>query len=382
MEADTIHIMFKVIILLVIVVVFSGGLFFVEKYVFSRITDAPQQVFEQQDINPPQNLENSPAITTYVSDRRIIWAMDFLPDGRMVFTEREGAVNVIEPNGQVTEILNVDVLATGESGLHGIAVDPDFEENGFVYVYYTYMGNGSNTQNRVSRFVFENETLNDEQIIVDDIPGASTHDGGRLKFGQDSFLYITTGDAQEPSSSQDRDSLAGKILRVTGDGEPAEGNPFGTRIYSFGHRNPQGLTWDLEGRLWSTEHGPSTLDELNLIESGANYGWPEITGSATATDMRSPIIQSEDGTWAPAGTAFYADSIFFAGLRGSALYEYNITSKELTTHLKDSLGRIRDVVVGPDGFLYVATSNRDGRGVPAGVDDRILRINPFKLGEI
>jgi glucose/arabinose dehydrogenase len=186
----------------------------------------------------------------------------------------------------------------------------------------------------------------------------------------------------EPSLSQDKTSLAGKILRVTRDGEPAPGNPFGTRIYSYGHRNPQGIVWDDLGRLWATEHGPSARDELNLIEAGANYGWPETTGTDTRVGIRSPIIQSGQSTWAPAGAEYLDNSIFFAGLRGSALYEYDISANELTVHLEDNFGRIRDVVLGPDGFLYVATSNRDGRGIPTAEDDRILKINPLKLGEI
>ncbi len=374
--------MVKLTLFAFIILALSGGFFFAEKFFFSRVTDVPAQLFTEENPDTLQTLENAPAITTYVSNQRIIWAMTFLPDGRMVFTQREGAVNIVEANGEVKEILSVTVHAAGESGLHGIAVDPNFTENNYIYLYYTYRGSGEDTLNRVSRYVFENEVLGNEQILVDGIPGASTHDGGRIKFGPDSFLYIATGDAQAPSSAQDKNSLAGKILRVTRDGEPAEGNPFGTQVYSYGHRNPQGLTWDDEGKLWATEHGPSTRDELNLIESGMNYGWPDITGDATSSDTRSPITQSGNSTWAPAGAAFFGDSIFFAGLRGSALYEYNRTDNQLTTHLQDSLGRIRDVVVGPDGFMYVATSNRDGRGVPTSVDDRIFRINPRKLGEI
>jgi len=369
--------------LTVIVVVFGGTLFLYNKFSLQRITDIPQQDFTSvPNIETELNFEDAPALTTYVQNRSVIWAMDFLPDNRMIFTERNGSVSIVEADGRVEEILQVNVHATGESGLHGVAVDPDFDQNSFVYLYYTYRAAGEDTQNRVSRYTFENGVLSDENILVDNIPGASTHDGGRIKFGPDSFLYITTGDAQAPSLSQDRNSLAGKILRTTRDGEPAPGNPFDTLIYSYGHRNPQGITWDEEGRLWSTEHGPRAQDELNLIEVGANYGWPEITGTDSRADMRTPIIQSGQSTWAPAGAAYYNGSIFFVGLRGSALYEYNIITKELTTHLKDNFGRIRDVVRNTDGFLYIATSNRDGRGVPTDEDDRILRINPMKLGEI
>lgn len=361
--------------------VLLASLLLVNKYFFQRVTDVPVQIFDQDSI-VEQNQINAPSLVTYVSGRKIIWAMDFLPDTRMIFTEREGSVNIVELDGTVKEILKVNAHTVGESGLHGVAVDPEFDENNFVYLYYTYTSNGDNTLNRVSRYVFENEILHDEEILIDDIPGASTHDGGRIKFGPDGFLYVTTGDAQEPSRSQDKDSLAGKILKITRDGESAPGNPFGTRIYSYGHRNPQGITWDNQGNLWATEHGPSARDELNLVEPGINYGWPEITGTDTQTGMRSPVIQSGQSTWAPAGTTYHNGSIFFVGLRGSALHEYNITTGAFTTHLEDDFGRIRDVVIGPDGFLYIATSNRDGRGIPTAEDDRILKINPLKLGEL
>lgn len=350
---------------------------FFKTYTSQRITDIPAAGEPTE-----ASLEEAPALSTFVTGRQVIWSMDFLPDGRMIFTERSGRVNLVEQNGSVSQIASVSVHASGESGLHGVAVDPDFGQNRFVYLYYTYRGGGNNTLNRVSRFVFENSQLTGERVIVDGIPGASTHDGGRLKFGADGYLYISTGDAQEPSRSQDRDSLAGKILRVTRDGSPAPGNPFGTRIYSYGHRNPQGLAWDVADRLWATEHGPSANDELNLIEPGANYGWPEFRGDATARGMRAAVLHSGTNTWAPAGAQFLGGSIFFGGLRGSALYEYTIDTQVLTEHLKGRLGRIRDVVLGPDGFLYIATSNRDGRGIPESDDDRILKINPSKLSEI
>lgn len=370
----------KTILFLALTGVVGLGLYIANKYYFQRVTDIPA-VFTD-GLADEVNIDEAPALTTYVSGRKVIWAMDILPDGRMVFTEREGTVSVVEPNGSVTEILHINVHAEGESGLHGIAVDPDFSQNNFIYLYYTYTANNGDAFNRVSRFVYRGGLLDGEKIIIDEIPGASTHDGGRLKFGPDSFLYITTGDAQKPSRSQDKISLSGKILRVTRDGDPAPRNPFGTRIYSYGHRNSQGLTWDEQNRLWATEHGSSAHDELNSIESGINYGWPEITGEETRTNMQSPIMQSGKDTWAPAGAAYYSGSIFFGGLRGSALYEYNIATSKLTEHLKNRLGRIRDVIVGSDGFLYVSTSNRDGRGVPSTDDDRIIRINPGKLGEI
>lgn len=331
-----------------------------------------------------------PAISIIAQDLEVPWGLAFLPDGKLLVTERPGRVLRIDGNGKKLEIASINVRAISESGLHGVAVDPNFNSNNYIYLYYTYSDDGDNTLNRVVRYRLENNSLWEDKIIVDRIPGAPNHDGGRIKFGPDGFLYITTGDAQEPSLSQDRNSLAGKILRVTRDGEPATGNPFSTRIYSYGHRNPQGITWDDSGRLWETEHGrsPGGLDELNLIEPGKNYGWPTIQGDEVRSGMITPIVNSgSNNTWAPAGAAFFngstklttGGSIFFAGLRGSALYEYKIGEGKLAEYLKNQYGRLRDVVLGPDNMLYITTSNRDGRGNPREGDDKIIRIDPIKL---
>jgi glucose/arabinose dehydrogenase len=300
----------------------------------------------------------------------------------MLVTERPGDLSIIS-NGEKKLISRLPSKEIGEGGLMGLALDPDFTSNHFIYVQYTYSGNGNDTLNRVVRYKFENNNLSDEKIIADAIPGAANHNGGRIKFGPDGFLYVTTGDAQEPSRSQDRNSLAGKILRITRDGDAASGNPFGTRVYSYGHRNPQGLAWDSSGKLYSTEHGrsgiQSGLDELNLIESGKNYGWPEIQGDETRSGMTTPLVHSGADTWAPGGAAFANGSIFFAGLRGSALYEYKIAERRIVEHFKGKYGRLREAIVGPDNMLYITTSNRDGRGSPAGDDDKIIRVNPAKI---
>mgnify|MGYP003393753187 FL=1 len=254
-------------------------------------------------------------------------------------------------------------------------------------MYYTYSGKDTDTLNRVSRFTYEDNNLENELIIVDKIPGAIYHDGGRIKFGPDGYLYITTGDATKPSLSQSKDSLAGKILRVTPEGNPAPNNPFNTAIYSYGHRNPQGIAWDSSGNLWATEHGrsgaKSGLDELNFIQAGNNYGWDIIEGIEQKTNMITPVINSgTDTTWAPAGIAFYKNSLFFAGLRGSTLYQAvleNNKVKELKKHFINQFGRIREVVLGPDNMLYITTSNKDGRGVPKSGDDKIIKVNPGSL---
>ncbi len=359
--------------LIVIVILAIGSL------LFSRLqtkSSTPQSVTEK----PQSAEENKPAIEVIAKNLEVPWALAFLPDQTMIFTERAGKVKILDNQGNISEINQIaEVHQAGESGLHGITVHPDFDKNHFVYLYYTYQSDSGNTLNRVSRFKFEDNTLKNQQVIVDNIPGAVSHDGGRIKFGPDGFLYITTGDAQNPSLSQDRNSLAGKILRVNDEGKPAPGNPFNTPIFSYGHRNPQGITWDNQGRLWETEHGQTATDEVNLIEAGRNFGWPEIRGDQKQTDMISPILQSADQTWAPAGAAYFKGSIFFAGLRGQTLFEVKLDTLKLKEHFKGQFGRIREVVLGPDNMLYITTSNRDGRGSPAPDDDKIIRINPQKL---
>lgn len=331
-----------------------------------------------------QPLQSIPAISVFAKNLEVPWAIVFLPGNSLLVTERRGQVRLIDKNGHLSEPLLVlsDVKQVGEGGLHGITIHPNFSENKYIYTYYTYSAKDNKSYNKVVRYKFDNEKFFDAKIIVRDIPGSVFHDGGRIKFGPDGFLYITTGDAQEPSLSQDRNSLAGKILRVNRDGDPAPGNPFGTLIYSYGHRNPQGLSWDERGRLWETEHGAQATDELNLIAAGQNYGWPTIRGDEKRTGMETPIINSGSETWAPAGAAYLEGSIFFGGLKGEALFEYRVKENKLVKYLKGKLGRIRDVVLGPDGMLYIATSNRDGRGVPGSEDDKIFRINPKKLSEL
>lgn len=336
-------------------------------------------------VTQQKDLKDIPLLTIVAENLEVPWAIAFLPDGSMFVTERAGRVRFIDSNGELNPnpIAQLeDVKQLGEGGLHGIALHPDFPNNNFVYVYYTYGQNIIGTLNKVVRFRYDKGKFKEKTIIVDSIPGALFHDGGRIKFGPDGFLYITTGDAQNPSLAQDVSSLAGKILRVTDNGKPASGNPFNNLVYSYGHRNPQGITWDEKGQLWETEHGSSAFDELNLIEMGKNYGWPTIQGDELKAGMETPKLNSGSDTWAPAGLAFINDSLFFAGLRGQTLYEAIIKNDqvaELKTHFKGELGRIREVVVGPNNMLYITTSNRDGRGNPDAKDDKIIRVNPAKL---
>lgn len=310
-------------------------------------------------------------------DLEIPWEVAFLPEGEMLVTERSG--NLIKIDNDKTVIKIDGVSHIGEGGLLGLAVHPEFSTNHFIYLYLTTEENGKIT-NRVERYKLEGTVLSDRKIIIEGILGSSVHDGGRIAFGPDRYIYITTGDAGNSNLAQDKNSLNGKILRVADDGSVLSDNSFGNAIYSYGHRNSQGLTWDEKGRLWATEHGrsgiQSGLDELNLIEKGKNYGWPVIQGNEAKEGMVSPVIQSGDDTWAPAGAVFLNGSIFFGGLRGEALYEYQIEKKKLKTHFKGKFGRIRAVVFGPDDFLYITTSNRDGRGNIKEGDDKIIKINP------
>jgi len=324
-------------------------------------------------------------VETVAENLSIPWSIDFAYDGRIFFSERTGTLQVID-KGVQKQIMSLDV-GSGEGGMLGIALDPDFESNHYIYIYYTYNELFS-TKNKLVRYVESNNSLTEDKTLLEDIPGASNHDGGRIKFGPDSKLYITTGDSGDPNLSQRLDSVAGKILRINSDGSIPDDNPFpGSAVYSYGHRNPQGIDWDKSGVMVGTEHGPSGHDEINLIQGGQNYGWPVVIGDETKDGMTNPVLHSGDDTWAPSGGSFYYGEIsqwnglyFAASLRGQHLLaiefdsEYNVISYEKL--FLGEFGRLRDVVNGPDG-LYVLTSNQDGRGAPSYNDDRILRITPL-----
>lgn len=320
---------------------------------------------------------------------QVPWALAFSPDGRLFFTERTGQLRVIVDGSlQAEPVATFEVAAVGEAGLLGLALDPDFSQNHYLYLYYTYTDGGGNLKNRLVRLREEGGSILGQDVLLDGIPGAMIHDGGRLKFGPDGKLYITTGDAAQAELAQQPDSLAGKILRLNPDGSIPSDNPFANSpVYSLGHRNPQGLAWHPEtGDLYATEHGPSAHDELNLIRPGGNYGWPLAQGQAGVPGLIDPVLESGGDTWAPAGASFYSgarssfwrNNLFFATLRGQHLHRLSFGADgaplEQEQLLEAELGRLRDVVEGPDGYLYLAVSNRDGRGLPQAGDDRIVRL--------
>jgi glucose/arabinose dehydrogenase len=315
------------------------------------------------------------------------WEVAFAPDGRIFFTERPGVVRVIE-EGELRQEPYADLGAEemGEGGQLGLALDPNFEENDTLYAYYS-TETEEGPVNRIVRLVEEEGRAVEREVLLT-MPAASIHNGGRIAFGPDGKLYATIGDTSEASLAQDRDVLAGKILRLDPDGSIPEDNPFdGSPVYSYGHRNPQGLAWDEAGNLYAPEHGQSAHDELNLIEAGNNYGWPEIQGDEDAPGLTPPILHSGEETWAPSGAEYveegpWAGSVLFTGLAGESLHRVEIDLEapgKVTEHreyLEGEYGRLRTVKQGPDGALYVLTSNRDGRGDPSPVDDRLLKITP------
>jgi glucose/arabinose dehydrogenase len=351
--------------------------------------------FKQTGIQPLPSptktvLKDYPKETVLAQGLDTPWALTFLPDGSMLVTERPGRVRLIDSLGklQTNPLLTISEVVTypasnpsGESGLMGIAVDPKFADNHFVYLYYTYQVTNGEDHNRLVRYEIVNNQLRNPLKLLDNVPGNIRHDGGRLKFGPDGYLYLTTGDSLVPSRSQDRTNLAGKILRLTTYGKPAPGNPFGNEVYTYGNRNPQGIAWDTDGTLYETEHGDSAHDEINRIRVGANYGWSTIQGDQSASGMTTPLLNSENITWAPSGMAFNNGAFYFGELKGAALGKavINGNSVDYSVFLSNEFGRIRDVVTGPDGMLYITTSNRDGRTTPGPDDDQVIRINPSKL---
>lgn len=298
------------------------------------------------------------------TDLEVPWAIDFLPDGRMIFTERQGNVKLFS-DGEVTTVGRIEVADVEEAGLLGIAVDPQFDQNRNIYIYYTY--DPDEIINRISRFTL-NDSLQNETILLDGIPGSYIHNGGRLKFGPDGYLYAATGDAGNPEIAGDPQTLGGKILRMVKDGSIPQDNPLGNYVWALGLRNPQGMAWSEEGTMYASEHGPNRRDAIREIVKGTDYGWPQ-------TCEETPSVRCyTDFTLAPSGIAIVGDYLYAAGLRGNQLRRISLqndTDEELVT----DQGRLRDAVY-YNGELYISTSNRDGRGTPGPEDDKIFTVEP------
>jgi len=330
-------------------------------------------------------------VQVVVTNLEVPWSLAFAPDGRLFVTERPGRVRIINIAGGTSELALTldDTFAQGEAGVLGLALDPAFASSRFVYVYYTARA-GNGAVNRVVRYREVGGRLGERVVLLDGIPADTIHDGGRIRFGPDGLLYVSTGDAASMPLAQSLGSLAGKILRLNRDGTSPAANPFGSPVYSYGHRNPQGFDWHPgTGELWASEHGPTGNDEINVVRAGANYGWPVIQANQMMAGMLAPVAFFPTAI-APSGASFargravpqFENNLFVAALRGLHLLRVRIdpaASGRIVAQerlLDQRYGRIRDVISGPDGFLYFCTNNRDGRGVPGASDDLIARITP------
>ena len=318
------------------------------------------------------------------------WSIAFHEQTPLVSERDSGRILEVGAGGKVREVARIDdVSETGEAGLHGLAVDDDR--------LYTFFAAG--TENRIVRFDLLGEpgdlSLGEAETVLDGLPTASFHNGGRLAFGPDGMLFATLGDTGDRDSAQDEAALSGKILRMTPDGEVPEDNPFGdSLVFSMGHRNPQGIGWDDDGTMYASEFGQDTWDELNVIEPGGNYGWAEVEGIAGGNgdgtssggsdgtdngsgDFIDPVQQWTPDEASPSGLAVTDDSILIAGLRGERLHQVPLADLKSSSELwTGEHGRLRDVVEAPDGSLLVLTNNTDGRGDPGAADDRLLRFTP------
>jgi quinoprotein glucose dehydrogenase len=333
-------------------------------------------------------------VTTWITRLEAPWSLVFLPDGRALVSERRGAIRVIADNRLLPiPLITRKVVQSGEGGLMGLALHPRFPRVPFLYAMETVNEHGR-PENRVVRFRYERNRAELDRIIVAGIPAGSNHNGGRIAFGPDGRLYVTTGETFRGALAQDRNGLGGKILRIGDDGTVPPDNPvLGSVVYSLGHRNGQGLAWDPQtGALLESEHGPSgefglsAWDEINLIEPNGNYGWPQAVGAVNKKGLIDPIVAWPDQTTPPSGMTFWHGDLFVATLRSQALVRIIFERANRTLHptaierwfaksaYEGRFGRLRDAVAGPDGALYVLTCNRDGRGDPAPDDDKIIKI--------
>ena len=302
------------------------------------------------------------------------WGLTFLPDGTALVGERDTTRVLAVEAGRVREVGVVEEASPqGEAGLLGLATSPTYDRDGLVYAYVS-----TASDNRVVRFSYDGRRLGAVEPVLTGIPNGFIHDGGRLLVADDGTIFVSTGETGEPALAQDPASLGGKILRITADGQPAPDNPDpGSPVWTLGHRNVQGLAYDARGRLWATEFGQNTWDELNLIERSRNYGWPFVEGRGEDDQFRNPFVTWRTEDASPSGLAFARGSLWAGALNGERLWEVPVTANgtgEPKGWFVGDFGRLRTVVVAPNGNLWVTTSNRDGRGDPAAEDDRILEV--------
>ena len=324
----------------------------------------------------PDRSARPKVIGTVAANLEVPWGIAFLPDGSALVTERDSGKVLRVTRKSASEVGEVaQAQAEGEAGLLGVAVSPSYAQDKRVFFYAT-----AETDNRVLRTTFDNGRLGELKPILTGIPKAFNHDGGRMIFGPDRMLYVSTGEAGQPDLAQDRESLGGKILRITQDGDPGPGNPDrNSPIWTWGHRNVQGLAFEDGGNLWASEFGQDTFDELNLIEKGRNYGWPEVEGKGGEPGLQDPQVTWSTDEASPSGLAFVTGRLWLGALRGERLWRVDANGRKARAEkgfFVGEYGRMRTVVPAPDGNLWVTTSNRDGRGEPAAEDDRILLVRP------
>jgi glucose/arabinose dehydrogenase len=325
---------------------------------------------------PPPSPAPSRPPQTIAENLSVPWALAFLPTGDALVSERETGriLRVPAAGGTPTELKRIPDVATGdtsEGGLLGIAVSPGYASDGLVYAYYT-----TRSDNRIVRFTAGGAV----QPVLTGLRRGGIHNGGRIAFGPDGKLYAGVGETGDRGLAQDRAALNGKILRINPDGSVPADNPFpGSAVLTWGHRNVQGIAWDAAGRMWATEFGQDTFDEVNLIQPGRNYGWPNVEGVGDTAGGRytNPLVTWHTDDASPSGCAIVGDTLYVAALRGEAVWPVRLDGTTATAGqrlLHGVYGRIRAAAAAPDGRLWITTSNRDGRGSPKAGDDKIIAI--------